>query len=119
MSLLETLNRITPRYCRLYARKLNGRRPLSHAEIAKLANISKAYVAELSFRDSWKGVSVDVADRFARACGVDLLHPGPAVEYLQQSKMAHVLNSSRGDRQTDQSQARFYKRLLSGATAAN
>lgn len=74
-SLLARMDRLPPCLCRLFARKrchggTNAWAPKSHREIAEEAGLSKATVAELSRRKTWSGTPVDVADRFAKACGV-------------------------------------------------
>lgn len=74
-SLLARMDRLPPCLCRLFARKrcrggTNAWAPKSHREIAEASGLPKSKVAELSRRKTWRGTPVDVADRFARACGV-------------------------------------------------
>lgn len=48
---------------------------MSNIEIAQAAGIDPSTVCKLSKLQSWRGVSVWLADAFAQACGVDLLRP--------------------------------------------
>lgn len=105
MTLLEKLNSIPPCVCRLLARKAHGRQPMSHSDIARASGLSLATVSVLSFRLDWSGVTVDVADRFARACGVNHLAAERQLEFVRRRKMVHVLNAPTNQR-------RFYNRLF-------
>jgi hypothetical protein len=105
VTILEKFNAIPPCVCRLLARKERGRLPLSHAEIARASGLSMATVSALSFRLDWSGVTVDVADRFARACGVNHLAAERQLEFVRRRKMVHVMNAPTNQR-------RFYQRLF-------
>lgn len=87
------------------ARKRNGFAPLSVRELAQLSGLSKSTVSELSLKKTWDGVSIDVVVRFSEACGVDLMRPRDAREYLRHSKKVHIENAT-------PKQKRFFLRLF-------
>lgn len=90
MTIFQKAERLPPFVCRLLARSKNGWKPLSHSDIAKASGIARSTVAKLSSLTSWKGVAIDVADRFAAACGVNLLTPGKYFFMLRKLKLAHL-----------------------------
>lgn len=92
--LLDKINRLPPFVCRLMARKQDGWKPLTIDDIAKASGIPRSTVHELSSRNSWNGVAVDIADRFAAACGVDLLTPGEYIFWLRTHGMVHIKKCS-------------------------
>lgn len=94
MSLLKIANRFPPCACRYLARKKHGHAPMSHRDLAAATGLSKTKVAELSLKRSWDGVPIDQVEVFARACGVDLLRPKRAVEYLRRAKRVHMQNAT-------------------------
>ena len=104
-TIADKLNAIPPFVCRLLARKNHGRDGLSHAEIAKLSNLSKSTVAELSLKTEWDGVPVDVAVAFALACGVNHLACRAQRDYFKRRIKTYVYNG-------DANRRRFYDRLL-------
>lgn len=89
-SLLQKADRFPPCLCRFVARKNHGMDPMSHREIGRKARMSKDTVASLSLKTSWKGVPVDVIDRFSWACGVDIMNPKNAVRFLRKGKKRHL-----------------------------
>lgn len=103
--LLDQANQIPPFVCRIIARKHSGFIPLSHSDIAQASGLSRSTVAAISRKVSWHGVTVDKADRFARACGVDLSQPRRALRWLRRAGLIHL---QRGTSQ----QRRFIKSLL-------
>lgn len=108
--LLDRLERVPPFLCRILARKNNGHRGLSHEELAKLSGLSRSTIAELSFKTSWKGVTVDVADRFAAACGIN--HHRSIyrqVEFLKWRAVAMLKGRGRGG---GAAQRQMYHRLF-------
>lgn len=76
--------------CRLLARKANGRRGLSHEEIAKLSGLSKSHVAALSVSMSWENCTLDTIQKFSSSCGVNLNNPSQCARYLKRAKMMHI-----------------------------
>ena len=83
-SLVEFLDAMPPCIVRLVARKPghHGQRMSLH-EIAKAAGLSYGTVLRLSLKKSWANVPPERIDRFARACGVDILRPSRARKYLR------------------------------------
>lgn len=104
--IFETAEKFPPCVCRLAARKKNGWRPMSCLDIARAAKLSKSYVAYLSTKTTWKGVPIDVVERFSKACGVDLISPKAVLDYFRESKMIHTRNCSK-------TQKRFFLKLFS------
>jgi hypothetical protein len=109
--LLEHANQIPPFICRFIARKREqqgDRRPLvplSHRDIAQRAGLPRQSVADLSRRLSWEGVPLDVADRFAAACGVNLMKPGNHLRALREGRLGHL-------KEGNAQQRRFFARLM-------
>jgi len=104
-TILAAANLIPPCLCRLVARQNHGSRGITHAELARRSGLSKSKVMDLSFRTSWDGVSIDVLQRFALACGVNHMQTRRTLEYLRRRKMMHV-------RQAPPASRRFYARLF-------
>lgn len=86
--LFKIADRFPPCLCRLVARK--GWTPMSTRDLAAKSGLSKSYVSNLSKRSTWKGIPIDVVDRFVAACGINLLSPKRTIEYLKSSKMIHL-----------------------------
>ena len=103
MTLMEFLEHWPPRLVRLLARR--RWRPMSSREIARRGGLSPGWVNKLSLRDSWAGVSVDMVDRFARGCGVDLFSMRRQKRFLHGAKWAHTRSGTL-------TQRRFYERLM-------
>lgn len=116
--LLARANQIPPFICRFIARKreqIEGRRrlvPLSHSDIAERAKLPRSTVADLSVKESWEGVPVNVIDAFASACGVDIMRPGQHLRWLRLGRFGHL---SQGNVQ----QRRFFQRLMSAKRNVN
>lgn len=110
--LLERANKLPPFVCRIIARtRTNGLRrwaPRSHAEIAELSQLPRSTVASISTRISWAGIPIEIADRFAAACGVDLNQPGRHLRWLRTARFQHL---AQGNAQ----QRRFFARLMKQA----
>lgn len=112
MALLSRANQLPPFICRFIARKRKqseGRRrlvPLSHSDIAERANLPRSTVADLSVKESWEGVPLNVVDAFASACGVNLMRPSKHLAWLRLGRFGHL---SKGNVQ----QRRFFARLMS------
>lgn len=98
MNLFELAEKLPPCVCRLVARKKNGWAPKSCRDIARESGLSVGYVSELSGKKSWRGIPIDVATRFAAACGVDLASPGPTIEFLRRTKKVHLKNAGLAQR---------------------
>lgn len=84
--ILERLNKLPPFVCRLHARKKNGQESASCTDLAKRSGLSRSYIAVLSQRTTWVGIPVDVADKFAQACGVDFMAPWKVADYFRRAK---------------------------------
>lgn len=104
--ILATANRLPPFICRLHARKKNGLKAMSHADIAKASGLSRSRVASLSSERRWDHIAIKTADAFARACGVDLTRPASVLRWFRAAGMAHV-------RGGNAQQRRFFHRLMS------
>lgn len=104
MILSEKLNRIPPYLCRYVARTRDGRRGLTHAEIARAAKLNVSTVKEISFALSFDNFTVKTATAFSIACGVNHLAAERVVEFLKRRRRVHVL-SARGN------QKKMYDRL--------
>lgn len=85
MSLLDRINKISPKLCRAVARQRHGQ-PISHEDLGKLCGMTKWDVMRLVKKDRWDDVQIGVAVRFAEACGVDLLNPGKIRYRLRRMK---------------------------------
>lgn len=86
MTLTETIDRFPPCLCRIVARDPNHRgRRLSLHELSKASGLSYGAIARLSRKKSWGNVPPMMIDRFADACGVDLLHPKRKMQYLKRA----------------------------------
>src|SRR5437660_1035509 len=85
-NLTQTLDRLPPCLVRLVARDRHhpGRRmPL--LDIADRSGLSYGAVARLSHKKTWSGTAPLVIDRYCAACGVDILHPRRALQYLKRT----------------------------------
>lgn len=51
--------------------------------IAESSGIPQRTVIRLATRKTWRGVKPETVDAFTKACGVDLLQPGPHKAYLR------------------------------------
>jgi hypothetical protein len=78
---------------------------MSHSDIAKASGLPKTTVSELSFRTDWSGIAIGVADRFARACGVNLMTPSKSIRRLRRLKMVHIVKAKGNQR-------RLYHQIL-------
>lgn len=110
--ILAAANRLPPFVCRLIARDRSGLHALSHSDLAKLSGLPRSSVADISRLTSWEGVPMDVADRFASACGVNLTRPARHLTWLRESGMIHI-------KQADAHQRRFFQRLFDSAKKKN
>ncbi len=84
MTLVEFLDELPPCIVRLVARRPNrhGQRMSLH-EIARASGLSYGAVMRLSMKKTWANVPPATIDRFARACGVDILRPSRTRKYLR------------------------------------
>jgi hypothetical protein len=110
MNLFELAERFPPCVCRLLARKDRGTHPKSSKDIADESGLSKSFVAVLARRRTWKGIPVDVATRFALACGVNLADPGSTIEYIRTRKKVHL-------RRANPAQRRMFQRIMTRSNA--
>lgn len=83
-TLVEYLDRLPPCIVRLVARRPNhhGQRMSLH-EIARASGLSYGAVMRLSMKKTWANVPPATIDRFAKACGVDMLRPSRTKKYLR------------------------------------
>jgi hypothetical protein len=109
--LLKLLNRTPPWMCRLLARSRNGLKPLSNADIANKAGMARATVDKLNKRQSWDNIPMEIAFRFATACGVNLLNPRPRARVLCSQVNYMKAGTS--------AQRRMYARLLKPRSAVS
>lgn len=105
MTLLEIAERFPPSLCRFVARKSHGQKPMSHSDLAQKSGLSRSYVAIISLRSTWKGIPIDVVQRFSEACGVNLVNPQSAMEFIRRAKKVHI-------QQCDANQKRFFAKLF-------
>lgn len=74
MTLLEQLDRCPP-FLVYYASHLVRGERLSVPQLVQAFGLSDRTFTRLAHRHTWAGVKVGVADRFCRACGVDIMQP--------------------------------------------
>lgn len=93
-SLLARMDRLPPCMCRLFARRQSPRGwvPKSHFDVARDSKIPKSMVALYSRMRSWGNIPIDKADRFARACGVNLAEIDEAITRLRlhRTRLLHL-----------------------------
>lgn len=104
MTMLEKFNAFPPCMCRLVAR--NGRRPMSHREIAKASGLSVDTVARLSLKMDWSGVKIDVAVKFSAGCNVNHMALERTMDYVRRRSMAHLKLAGKNQRKFH---ARIYR----------
>lgn len=79
--LVRSLDRTPPWLVRVMAiRPGRGARPtkrIPEAEIIRRSGLSRRAVIKLSYSKTWNHVRLDMASRFASACGVNLLGKNP------------------------------------------
>jgi response regulator of citrate/malate metabolism len=104
VTVLDKLEKLPPYLCRLLARTRNGRRGLSHNELAALSGLNRCTIKNLSVATSWAPYTLSTVMAFATACGVNHLSARRHVKYLKHTKRYHIVNASGN-------QARLYARL--------
>lgn len=90
------MNQIPPFLCRVVARKFHGNdgwTAMSVRELSARSGLSRFKVQEISGFRKWDNVSVSDAEKFARACGVNLLQPGSHKKWLRQSSLVHIMKA--------------------------
>lgn len=108
-SWLAKINLVNPQVCRLVARKCNGRRPMTNADIAHVSGLSRATIKRLYRLDRWDSVPLKTAFLYSMACGVDLMRPWITLDFIRRRKATHMKNVRHpGTRNL------LYRRLLSG-----
>jgi hypothetical protein len=105
-NLLSKCNAIPPKLCRLLARKHNGRRPMSNAEIAAVSGLARCTITQISKREDWNGVPLETIHRFTTACGINLVNQEPQRKFFRHSKLSHIM------RAPNKAQKRMLLRLL-------
>lgn len=104
-TLLDRLNRFSPKLCRAMARSDDGLRPISHQNLGLRCGISKTRIIRLSKLDRWDSIELGVASAYAKACGIDLLRMRTSFFYKSR-RFRSVLTHLNGN------QRRLYDRLL-------
>lgn len=104
MTLRAKVDRFPPCLCRLLARRGNGL--MSSSELARRSGLSKSYVAHLSLQPTWGPVPIETAEKFAAACGVNLLAQKRARRYLKVRNWGFLV------RHLDTRQRGMFERLL-------
>lgn len=89
VTLLEWMNRVPPWKCRAMAvRKDRSRKAtvkITIPELVRLSGIPARSFTKLSYRKDWAGVNIDVASRFAYACGVNVLAKKPESRFIERN----------------------------------
>lgn len=78
---------------------------MTNLEISHASGLGIRVVKRLSKLTRWDGVTVTVAESFSRACGIDLLRPSEAVDFLRRRKLIYM-------DQANISQKRMMDRIL-------
>lgn len=94
MNHLDKLNALPPCWCRYVARTANGRRGLTTVELANASGLAETTVKELTYRVEWDSVTNFVTEKFASACGVNLLAARKHRDFFKRRKMIHVENAT-------------------------
>lgn len=102
---LMQINRLSPKICRLMARKCHGQKAMSHADIAFVSGLARSTVVEVSKRNDWNSLSLETIHRFSMGCGVNLLKPMEAIRSFKRSN-GHYIKTCTGP------QKKLYARLL-------
>ena len=92
--LIDVLDRVPPCMCRLLARASNGRRSLSHHDLAEMTGISPSKIGRLSTKTTWAGENIDTIVAFSTACGVDLVRPYKVTTYMVWKRKAHIRSAT-------------------------
>jgi hypothetical protein len=70
MTILQWLDRMPPKTCRLLARHPRKWKALTNREIAERSGLTIARVIKLSKLETWKGIPIEEIDSFREACGI-------------------------------------------------
>lgn len=68
---------------------------MTDRELARRSGLSVTTIALMSREKTWNRFAVATVDAFARACGVDLIHPRRQLDYLKRRKLAHAERNDR------------------------
>lgn len=88
VTLIEWMNRVPPWKCRAMAAKQTPAGKTTRItvnELIKLSGIPRRTLAWISYRRDWSEIDVDVASRFAFACGVNLLAKKPESRFIRKN----------------------------------
>lgn len=85
MTLTETLDKFPPCLCRLVARQPGRYRRMTLLELSVVSGLSYGSVRRLSLKKTWANVPPEIIDKFAGACGVDILHTKRKVFYVKRA----------------------------------
>lgn len=106
-SLLTHFDVLPPCIVRFLARR--GGRRLTSDEIAEAAQMSKLTIYRYSRKKSWAGIPIGAAERFAKACGHDLLRPRRNLQFL-----ARFIRTGRGLAHLSLRERKEFSKILSG-----
>lgn len=90
MGILEKINRFPPFLVRAVARKNRGRDYMTLADIAEKSGLPVKTIQRISKKARWDDIPLAVADKFALACGVDLLRIRRHVEFMKRRRKVHM-----------------------------
>jgi hypothetical protein len=94
----DLLNRQPPAFCRFWARKNGGKKPMSHEDIARASGLSSARVRQISVLRTWENLPLRTIEAFAAACGVDLLRPGRIRKFAKQKRLVFLTRATHAQR---------------------
>lgn len=111
--ILEKLDRFPPFLVRLLARRPRGQgwKPLSTTEIAGRAELSRYEVQKISALTTWASVPVEIVERFANGCRVDLSKGSELRKILRLNKLSHL-------RFSNVAQRKFFAALMSSKSGS-
>jgi len=98
MTLLQIAEKFPPNICRFLARKMHGTKPMSHSDLAEKTGLSRAGVALLSKRKSWRGVPIERVVGFSEACGVSLTNPKRTTEFMRRASKKYLVGANKTQR---------------------
>lgn len=90
MGIADRLNKISPKMCRLIARKSRGQKPMSHTDIALRSGLSRSTVVAISKLNKWDNLPLKRIQAFSEACGVDLLRPKTSMRIVRKRRLGFM-----------------------------
>ena len=88
------LDECPPMICRFYARKRNGRVPMSNADIAFISGLARCTVSQIGSLRSWRSVPVETVHRFTMACGVNIVNQEQVRKFIRHSRWSHIKHAT-------------------------